>query len=130
MSTLSRPKSKTTRDGSDQGSSLKEGRTGSTATVDDEIIVGVVGISMEVTELKKKEEENMEQLVAEAAAKEANKMKSGFLANMSHEIQAPITGIIGTSELIMDTALNEEQNEKIRQRASDGNKRYFGLLKD
>jgi PAS domain S-box-containing protein len=84
--------------------------TGPTAT-GDKTIVGVVGISIEVTELKRKEEENMKLLTAEAAAKEANKMKSSFLANMSHEIRTPIAGIIGMSELIIDTDLNEEQNE-------------------
>ena len=76
-----------------------------------DIIVGVIGISMEVTEIKKKEEENVKLLAAEAAAKEASKMKSKFLANMSHEIRTPIAGILGMSELIMDTTLNEEQND-------------------
>jgi signal transduction histidine kinase len=89
----------------------QRGHKGAAGTVDKNNVVGVVGISMEVTELKKKEEENVKLLAAEAAAKEASKMKSNFLANMSHEIRTPIAGILGMSELIMDTALNEEQKD-------------------
>jgi signal transduction histidine kinase len=89
----------------------QKGYAAATGTVDANTIVGVIGISMEVTEIKKKEEENVKLLAAEAAAKEASKMKSNFLANMSHEIRTPIAGILGMSELIMDTTLNEEQND-------------------
>jgi signal transduction histidine kinase len=89
----------------------QKGYAAASGIVDADIIVGVIGISMEVTEIKKKEEENVKLLAAEAAAKEASKMKSKFLANMSHEIRTPIAGILGMSELIMDTTLNEEQND-------------------
>ena len=79
---------------------------------------GFRGIIRDVTDQKKLETELIEK---RKLAEAANKAKSEFLANISHEIRTPLNGIIGMTELVEETHLDEHQKKYFKIIESEAN---------
>ncbi|HEX5622998.1 MAG TPA: response regulator, partial [Sulfuricurvum sp.] len=82
-------------------------------------IVEYIGLREDVTELQRAKDE----------AKAAAKMKGDFLANMSHEIRTPMNGIIGFTELLSKSELNEKQKRYI-DIISSSTQTLMGIVND
>ena len=54
-----------------------------------------------------------QQIRSKETAERGKKVKENFLANMSHELRTPVNGIIGLTNLLRKTPLNEQQNSMI-----------------
>ncbi|MBF0465843.1 MAG: response regulator [Nitrospirae bacterium] len=71
-------------------------------------IYAVCGISIDITKRKQAEEERIRSGISSEGT---CRVKNAFLANMSHEIRTPLNGIIGMTELVLDTNLDPDQRE-------------------
>lgn len=75
------------------------------------LCIGLVSVSRDISEARQTENRLR---MAIQRAEQANKAKSDFLANMSHEIRTPINGIIGMSELCLESDISPDQERYIQ----------------
>ncbi|QEC78419.1 response regulator [Mucilaginibacter ginsenosidivorax] len=74
----------------------------------DGTIGGIMTSSEIITSIVKQRDELQD---AKQLADQASIAKSEFLANMSHEIRTPLNGVIGFTDLVLKTQLNETQHQ-------------------
>ena len=89
-------------------------------------IVGIVGISRDIGELRRIQELR----IAKERAEAANEGKSRFLANMSHELRTPLNAVLGYAQILMrDRALSELQKQGLATIQRSG-EHLLGLIED
>lgn len=74
-------------------------------------------LEVQVAERQRAEEEAK---IARRAAEGASQAKSQFVANMSHEIRTPLNGILGLTDLILQTNLTPHQSNYVEMLKTSG----------
>ncbi len=90
-------------------------------------VIGIVGISIDITERKKIERELKE---AKEKAEASNRAKSQFLAVINHELRTPLTSILGLVNFLKKGNLSPEEEKSIVEDLDNCSQNLLNLVND
>ena len=89
--------------------------------------IGYIMNSFDITHHKQTEQELVD---AREKAEESDRLKSAFLANMCHEIRTPMNGILGFTDLLKETNLTGEEQQRYIRIINESGIRMLNILND
>ena len=90
-------------------------------------IIGILGISFDISDRKQLEEELK---ISQQKAEVANEAKSDFIANMSHDIRTPITGMLGLIHRIKERHTQDPTTQRDTERLDKATWSLLRLLNE
>src|SRR4051812_1618069 len=83
-----------------------------------------------IAELNRRQRQTVQLRRAKEAADQAREAKANFLATMSHELRTPLNGIIGFSNLLIETGLDEQQRQYFTKLVRDAGRSLLVIVND
>ncbi len=102
---------------------------GDGAPASTEILTTIGQVAGQLERVAEREQSARELAAARDAAMDASRMKSDFLATMSHEIRTPLNGVIGLTDLLVRTELDEQQ-QRLADGVAQAGRTLLGLVND
>lgn len=89
-------------------------------------IIGILGISTDISERKEMEEKLK---IAKDAAETSDRAKTEFITNMSHDIRTPLSGVVGLAGII-ESEVTDETHKQYAHSLVNSGKELLNMLNE